>query len=152
MNKLPKRLVLNHSNWRCGVEGDEAVKLGIGPTQLLNSYGYMCCVGQFCKQAGLHDYEILGLNIRPHTHVEGLTIENCIMQDNTLSLHGWVHSCATINDSEARTIARKVVELARILRNQERRLAIKNFPEHVISNEEVRDAIRDGILEIETNE
>lgn len=40
---------LDVSNWRCGDFGLHA--LGKGPTKMLNSEGFMCCLGQFSCQS-----------------------------------------------------------------------------------------------------
>lgn len=48
---MKKKLILDYSTWRCGGERDtDKYKLGVGDTQLLNGYGYMCCLGQFSLQ------------------------------------------------------------------------------------------------------
>ena len=50
--KLPKTLVLDIKKWVCGAESsNKKNKVGKGISKLQNSHGYMCCLGQFCKQA-----------------------------------------------------------------------------------------------------
>lgn len=49
--------VIDRSIWRCGA-GLENVH-GVGPTQLLNSDGYMCCLGQFSCQLGVPKEDLL---------------------------------------------------------------------------------------------
>lgn len=46
------KFTIDRSRWRCGDEGDNAV--GIGPTMLVNSKGYMCCLGFVCEQLGFN--------------------------------------------------------------------------------------------------
>ena len=43
-----KKLTLDVSKWRCGANG--SYMLGEGDTELLNSEGFMCCLGQFASQ------------------------------------------------------------------------------------------------------
>lgn len=59
MNKL----VLDYSKWRCGGDGDGVNKLGEGTTQLLNTDGFLCCLGQFSLQLEptLNKYTMSGL-------------------------------------------------------------------------------------------
>jgi hypothetical protein len=47
----PKKLILDYSKWRCGMDG--ANSLGDGETALLNDKGFMCCLGMFGKQCGI---------------------------------------------------------------------------------------------------
>lgn len=54
----PKKLILDYSKWRCGGDGEN--KLGDGYTELLNKYGFACCLGQFSLQLGLYEDDILG--------------------------------------------------------------------------------------------
>jgi len=44
------KFTIDYETWRCGGEGRN--KLGKGVTLLLNSEGYMCCVGQVKLQLG----------------------------------------------------------------------------------------------------
>lgn len=55
----PKKLILDYSKWRC--DGDGENKIGEGPTELLNNYGFACCLGQFSLQLGLFEDDIYGL-------------------------------------------------------------------------------------------
>ena len=80
--KLPKELVLNYRTWVCGVptEGFHNGRVknschGSGDTNLLNSNGHMCCLGQFAKQAGCINKQILTLGTPQETDVliTGLT-------------------------------------------------------------------------------
>lgn len=43
--------VLDYKKWRAGRNGGNRVGKG-DDTYLLNQEGYMCCLGQFCEQAG----------------------------------------------------------------------------------------------------
>lgn len=48
-----KKLILDQSKWICGTPAENDNKnncLGSGETKLLNTEGFMCCLGQFAKQ------------------------------------------------------------------------------------------------------
>lgn len=51
------KFTINRASWRCGHSGPN--QHGIGPTQLLNSEGFMCCLGQISLQLGLDKEDIL---------------------------------------------------------------------------------------------
>jgi hypothetical protein len=57
MNNEPEKLVLDYSKWRCG--GDGTYKLGEGGVALCNSFGYMCCLGQWTMQTGADENSIM---------------------------------------------------------------------------------------------
>lgn len=66
-----EKLTIDRSIWRTGGEEKANGKhTGKGPTQLLNSDGFMCCLGMVCEQMGvprthfldiMHPEDILGL-------------------------------------------------------------------------------------------
>ena len=49
--------VVNRNTWRCGISGKNS--RGLGTTYLLNLQGFMCCLGQTCKQVGVPDKKLL---------------------------------------------------------------------------------------------
>lgn len=49
--------VLDVAKWRCGGTGPN--QLGRGDTSMLNEKGYMCCLGQFAKNRGITDKQLL---------------------------------------------------------------------------------------------
>lgn len=49
-------VVIDRSKWRTGGTGPN--KTGYGPTQLLNTKGFMCCLGFICKASGYSDEDI----------------------------------------------------------------------------------------------
>src|SRR5689334_17402949 len=53
-----KTLTLDYATWRCGEGG--AYEIGKGQTSLLNSSGFMCCLGQWSLQLGAIAKEIKG--------------------------------------------------------------------------------------------
>ena len=95
-----KKLILDYSKWRCG-EGSE-YSVGEGGTALLNEEGYMCCLGQFGKQMGMNDEEMLnkGEPIECNTHTQVPLFIN----DN----YSFVADAISINDDELTTPERKI--------------------------------------------
>src|SRR5688572_13973621 len=89
----PKKLILDYSKWRCGEDGE--YKVGDGVVALLNDQGFMCCLGQFGKQMGMNDEEMLnrGEPIECNTQVP-LFINNN---------HSFAGDAISINDDELTT-------------------------------------------------
>ena len=54
-------LTIDRSKWRTGSVSN--CKSGNGPTQLLNSEGYMCCLGFRCYQMGIPKKDLLDIPI-----------------------------------------------------------------------------------------
>ncbi len=52
------KFTLDCAKWRCGRYGNKNARLGTGSTQLLNSDGYACCLGQFSQQLGIDDKKL----------------------------------------------------------------------------------------------
>lgn len=50
-----EKFIIDRSIWRTGGEEkkNNSVYTGKGPTQLLNSDGFMCCLGMMCEQMGV---------------------------------------------------------------------------------------------------
>lgn len=55
MTELTKRFVVDRSKWRRGGRTNEETH---GETSLLNSRGFMCCLGFVCIQQGLSEEDI----------------------------------------------------------------------------------------------
>lgn len=59
-----KKYIIDRSIWRCGGSTDLGPYLaenivGQGRTKLLNIDGFMCCLGQTCRQDGATDQQLL---------------------------------------------------------------------------------------------
>lgn len=59
MSDERKKFVIDRSKWRSGSMGEHAI--GKGNTEMLNEQGYMCCLGQICKQLEVQDHLLLGV-------------------------------------------------------------------------------------------
>ncbi len=64
------------SKWSSG--GDGHFSTGIGPTRMLNSEGYMCCLGQFAQQVGVKEQNLLGKTTPDHVakHLDKIYDDN----------------------------------------------------------------------------
>src|SRR5688500_5363036 len=96
----PEKLILDYSKWRCGEDGIN--KVGECIVALLNDQGFMCCLGQFGKQMGMNDEEMLnkGEPIECNTHTQVPLFIN----DN----YSFVADAISINDDELTTPERKI--------------------------------------------
>ena len=124
---LPKELVLDYKIWRSGgpfhYHGEV---VGEGDTQLLNEGGYMCCLGQFCEQAGvprdsLHDKE--------YPDVLGSAPKLLVKNGYTTDL---ASRAAEINDCSRLPTAVRVVQLQKLFRKHKKTIVLKNFPEEIL--------------------
>lgn len=59
--EIPKKFIIDRSTWRCGGHSNKNT-IGLGDTNLLNSEGFMCCLGQIAEQLGVPrmDMKFLG--------------------------------------------------------------------------------------------
>ena len=138
--KLPKVLVLDYRKWVCG--GDSGIKrlkekrakptqrtvLGKGLSALLNEDGYMCCLGQFCKQAGV-DRKLMYKAAFP-SEVE-VIIEELSGTDKGYD-SDFSKNAAEINDDGEITVIQKVRKLKDLCRDIDRELKLKNFPKSML--------------------
>lgn len=125
---LPKELVLDYEIWRSG--GPYNLKelniVGKGSTELLNKEGYMCCLGQFCQQAGVPRNDLLYREY-PYQlpNVPKLFVSNGYMTD----LAG---QAAEINDDRYLSVADRVVHLQNLFKQYKKTIVLKNFPEEIL--------------------
>lgn len=124
---LPKELVLDYKIWRSGgpVHYPGEV-VGQGDTQLLNDEGYMCCLGQFCEQAGV-TRDRLKYKEYPYAHPSApkLFVKNGYPTD-------LVRKAVEINDSHHIPTAKRVVQLQKLFRKHNKTIVLKNFPEKIL--------------------
>lgn len=127
---FPKVLELDYDKWVCGDDfvKDGKYSSGYGVTQLLNANGYMCCLGQFCEQAGIPKSCLLflcdGSDIVAHTTYKVTTIDSTKFEQYAIS----------INDNQKTTIVEKVKALKKLCSKYKRKLVLKNFPEGMLDD------------------
>lgn len=119
-----KTLILDYSKWRSGAEGDN--KVGEGKTKLLNSEGFMCCLGQFSTQLApeLSKNSILGESSPAYLSksIPGLSYKKIdIIKDTPLS-----NKAIEINDNEDTTPERKIVLLRKLFRSKGYKIKVIN--------------------------
>jgi hypothetical protein len=92
------KLIIDRSKWRTGNASPHPV---IGPTQLLNKEGYMCCLGFYAKQIGcLTDDEIKGVRTPDDLRIRSVNprMRNLINDDNKNSY--FTDEAMSLNDSD----------------------------------------------------
>lgn len=125
--KLPKVLKIDYRRWMCGggkrnnVNDNvvEHVGHGTDTTYLLNQDNFMCCLGQFCLQAGHKRNEIM--EIGDPDSVEGNSFPNKFCND-----------AININDDDNTTIITKVRKLQTLCKKYRKTLLLQNFPKKIL--------------------
>ena len=139
--KLPKKLILDVSIWRCGKhsayygssQDNDNTGTGQGNTKLLNDEGYMCCLGQFAHQAGVSKEELLDHSY-PHElpeefYIEGLVFEFNIEDSFFPSSTDFAKEAITINDDTKTTVKRKTELLQTLCTEYNMKLTVENLIE-----------------------
>lgn len=132
-----KTLILDYSKWRCGgnFSGSEGASLGKGYTALLNSKGFMCCLGQFSPQLveGVDKKEfikdMLGIPIPSRIKTKRI-IPKLTWQKSSgdLSLTKLSVKAIEINDGMLSTVEEKISQLRKLLKENELKLRVINKP------------------------
>lgn len=132
----PKKLILDYSKWRCGGNGEN--KVGDGVVALLNDQGFMCCLGQWHRQSGVSDRDLLNKG-EPNELPEETPVfsfENdwnesgeCVeIKNTTLST-----IAIGINDDEDTTPKYKADQLTNLLASKGIELEVINMPDIINS-------------------
>ena len=127
MLELPKNLKLDYTKWRCSY-GQTLQSLGEGPTRLLNTQGYMCCIGQFSEQAGKITAELLGCGCAPI----GEPIKQFACTHNPANTSNLAQTAIEINDDLGLNPAQKAAELQELFLKHGYTIELVNFPEEVL--------------------
>lgn len=133
--------IIDESKWRCGgmsvivnrnQETGEFIDVhdnpnhwGDGDTYLLNHLGYMCCLGQICKQMGVSD-ENLSSRATPQDILES---DDKYPQLNGILLYSDLDSGHDI-DSELSTSAMTINDDENLTHNERKGALVKLFEEH----------------------
>lgn len=128
-----KKLILDIKTWRCGGQyTSEENGTGQGYTELLNTLGYRCCLGQFLPQ--------IDKSIKKKNLLESLTPSDLIYseQNALIILRGYEEErpkCATnsklteeamnINDNMITTIEQKIYKLKELFAEYNYEIKIK---------------------------
>jgi hypothetical protein len=122
------KFILDYDKWRCGLNGINC--LGNGPTNLQNSSGYMCCLGQWCKQLGVTDDE-MGRNGEPWLLKTKVDISLFAIPDiinGGLKNTNLSSDAISINDEYTTTPAIKIIKLTNLLATHNIELEVINMP------------------------
>ncbi len=132
--KLPKELVLNYRTWICGqpdINENKKNCHGKGFTSLLNKEGFMCCLGQFSKQAKCKKEDLLYVSMPEELDklIVGLTKKKKNMFGDLDIIDTKMSERAiNINDDEDTTIIEKVRGLRKTFGRNGYTIKLKNFP------------------------
>lgn len=118
--------VLDYKKWRCGNNSSIAKnRHGVGFTQLLNTQGYMCCLGQFEKQTGKKNAQIRWLDEPGNLE---RSFFKCKIGDYNSNL---AIDAININDNTLTTIPEKIQKLKTRFQKNGHKIRFKNFPKWV---------------------
>jgi hypothetical protein len=116
------KVVIDRSKWRTGLHSVNHT--GTGDTELLNSDGYMCCLGFCCKAAGILDAAISGIGApsdlcKVDKEAEkkiGSLVRNCANHTLNSKLS---KDAMSINDDEYSTSPEKEKKLLELFKDSE---------------------------------
>lgn len=125
MENKPQKLILDYSKWRCGEDGPHPV--GTGKTELKNTEGFMCCLGQWSVQLGATEDEILG---RGEPNEIETVIPLFVNSRSTYEkfTNDLAVDCIDINDRKDTTPEEKISALSERLQEEGIELEVINKP------------------------
>lgn len=122
------KFVIDFKKWRAG--GDNENKIGNGSTKLLNSLGFMCCLGQVSCQLGTSKNSILSvaapcnvISNKAYKKISGVLLDK--------------HDCHTklareaiiINDNETISPVMRMKSLVKLFKKEGHELKFENVPQ-----------------------
>jgi hypothetical protein len=107
-----KVLILDVSKWKCGQSSENS--LGEGPTKLMNSLGYMCCLGQFSLQID-KNINKEDLRLKNFPQYIGFKNKNILIDENGYDSN-LTSSAISINDNTETTPKEKIVSLKKLFK------------------------------------
>ncbi len=123
------KFTLDVNKWRCGSSSMEpSNRKGEGKTRMLNTEGYMCCLGQFALQEGCTPAEILdtqtpsGVN-RFYSKIFQNPNENNFGNSISVLSGDLMH----INDSPGMKVSTKIRNIRKILKQEDHTLRVINL-------------------------
>lgn len=127
-----KTYTLDFKKWRAGggsMYNEHKNIIGAGVTKLLNSKGYMCCLGQFSLQCGFTENEIIGLDCPEELGKEWPDFNKKL--DGFYSDTPLANDLILINDNRYTTWQEKIIAMRAILAKHEIDLNVINSPEPI---------------------
>jgi hypothetical protein len=127
-----KEFTLDYKTWRSGGDDSNPNALGEGLTRLRNKHGYMCCLGQYCIQAGVSPNELtgqaepgdLGLEVPGINYARGFDTE---IFYNT----SFAREAMNINDDENRTPEERLTALKELFEKHGIKFQVINLPKGI---------------------
>ena len=129
------------ATWRCGQNSEHS--LGKGTTRLLNSEGFMCCLGQFTPQL---NPEVKEDQIKYMFMPASVSMYIPLLTEKKESTFGtpyidntnFAGEAVTINDSEEMPVEEKVAKLRELFGQHGYEIEVINVPSHLnIKNNEL---------------
>jgi hypothetical protein len=99
------KFIIDRSTWRCGSGGSSTHRTGKGFTHLLNSEGFMCCLGQISLQLGCNKNDIIRRCVPFQVNRKDVLYP--LLLDNKGISSEFSNSMMLINDNENTTLAEK---------------------------------------------
>jgi hypothetical protein len=123
-----KTLILDYSKWRCGGNNAKENKLGSGETSLLNSEGFMCCLGQWSLQL---DKNLTKKEIKEHGAPSRISLTKKIPLLTKKDEGGNIDTAFSnraihINDGYETTPDQKISALRRLMKKWKYKLKVIN--------------------------
>ena len=134
---MKKEFTIDVDKWRCGDEGPN--QIGSGFTEMLNSYGEMCCLGQISKQMGVED-DLLLYTTDPSDTASIVRNSNSKVKADYLThnplLNGKKHSklateAIIINDDPHLTLEQRKEKLTELFKKKGIKLRWKNIKKYL---------------------
>lgn len=127
-----KKLILDYSKWRCGDDSDN--QLGTGQTALLNSDGFMCCLGQFSLQLNpnLKEKDILEFAEPQELKIE-IDMLSEVDEDEFVFYKATklTTDAIGINDDRRTTPAKKIEQLKELFLTKNCEIEVINLPKEI---------------------
>lgn len=129
-----KAFTLDYSKWRAGGSNRDASNVSIvgkGDTLLLNEEGFMCCLGQYCEQAGIPRDDLMGvgapdsLSLADQSH---LIPELALLIDSVPSVTLLCTAAVGCNDDGTLTTWGRLQVLYRIFKRNGITMTVVNLP------------------------
>jgi hypothetical protein len=138
----PKRVVINRSKWAVG-----AFESQLGPTELLNRRGNMCCLGFVCYAAGVGSRDLLNRSLPSAMAlvVPALTRLGVRDDDTGVCQTNLTVNAAEVNDTDPETLSLHAREkkLRALFRKSGIQLVFKGKYSKAVLNEQAKyDQIR----------
>ena len=123
--------VLDFATWRSGKDSP-ANAVGKGETKLLNEQGYMCCLGQYCLQAGISRENILNkatpIIVRKEIPLLNYSFKGEVYMKGSMITTKFTDVAIGINDNPTTTPETKIEQLKKLFESKGVSFTVINKP------------------------